>query len=402
MAATLSLSATEIIENPAAGTVIGVLTVTGGANGEKFDNFTITGNMDERFAIVMNPKTGQYELVVKTGGDLFDFETPDLSKFAISIGVTGSRNTEIDPVDFTIAVTDNTAPTDIVLPTMSIIENAAVNAIVGTLEAVDPDKGDTFTFTLKADASGAFDIKDSRLIVKDPLKLDHEKAASYKIEVEVKDAEGNSFTKTLTIGVTDAVETTMGTLKNDWLLGTSGADIINGGAGNDKIFGLDGDDTINGGVGKDMLYGGAGKDTFVFDTPIKKGHFDHVIDFNSSDDTFQFNLSALKAFKVKGPKKSDLISKKGADDHHGKPDDKGGHKSVGFDKIFKKGKLEKKFFDVGTKANDKPDGSNDYIFYNKKNGMVYLDVDGSGSGKGIEILKVKPGTALTADDFLFI
>jgi serralysin len=29
-------------------------------------------------------------------------------------------------------------------------------------------------------------------------------------------------------------------------------------------------------------------------------------------------------------------------------------------------------------------------------------VDGSGKGKGIEIFKVKPGTTLTADDFLFL
>ena len=65
-------------------------------------------------------------------------------------------------------------------------------------------------------------------------------------------------------------------------------------------------------------------------------------------------------------------------------------------------KLQKKFFNVGTKLNDTPDGSNDYVFYNKKNGFVYLDVDGSGKGKGIEILKLKPGTMLTADDFLFI
>jgi serralysin len=111
----------------------------------------------------------------------------------------------------------------------------------------------------------------------------------------------------------------------------------------------------------------------------------------------------LKAFKVKGPKTSDVHSKKSSDDK-GKPDDKGGSKkSVGFDKIFMKDqKLQKKFFNVGTKLNDTPDGSNDYIFYNKKNGFVYLDVDGSGKGKGIEIFKVKPGTTLTADDFLFI
>ena len=52
----------------------------------------------------------------------------------------------------------------------------------------------------------------------------------------------------------------------------------------------------------------------MFDTPVKKGHFDHIEDFKASDDTIQISLAALKAFKVKGPNKSDVLSKKGADD----------------------------------------------------------------------------------------
>ncbi|MDG2571157.1 hypothetical protein P7L87_26750, partial [Vibrio parahaemolyticus] len=79
----------------------------------------------------------------------------------------------------------------------------------------------------------------------------------------------------------------------------------------------------------------------------------------------------------------------------GHPDKKS---SVGLDKIFKEGKLEKKFFTVGTTSKD----GNDYVVYNKKNGTVYLDVDGSGGAKPIEILKLKPGTAVSFNDFLFI
>ena len=137
-----------------------------------------------------------------------------------------------------------------------------------------------------------------------------------------------------------------------------------------------------------MLTGGAGKDTFVFDTPVKKGHFDHVTDFNSADDTLQFNLAALKSIKVKASKKDVEFG-----DFKGK---KTG--LLGLDKVFKKGKLEKKFFTVGDHAKD----GNDYVFYNKKNGIVYLDVDGAGGKKGIEILKLKPKTQISVDDFLFV
>ena len=83
---------------------------------------------------------------------------------------------------------------------------------------------------------------------------------------------------------------------------------------------------------------------------------------------------------MKGPKAGDVISKKGSDDG-GKPD-KNSNKSVGFDKIFKKGqKLEKKFFNVGTKLKDIRTGRTTTSIYNKKNGFVYLDIDGSGKGR---------------------
>ena len=102
------------------------------------------------------------------------------------------------------------------------------------------------------------------------------------------------------------------------------------------------------------------------------------------------SVNALKTFKVKASK-SDLLdfAKKG------KPDKKFSFK---LDKVFKEGKLEKKFFTVGTTSKD----GNDYVVYSKKSGTVYLDVDGSGSAKPIEILKLKPGTALASSDFLFI
>jgi hypothetical protein len=128
----------------------------------------------------------------------------------------------------------------------------------------------------------------------------------------------------------------------------------------------------------------------VFDAPFKKGHFDQINDFKSGQDKIQFDLDALKAFKVKASK-SDLLdlAKKG----------KAVKKSsVGLDKVFKEGKLEKKFFTAGLTSKD----GNDYIVYSKNNGTVYLDADGSGSAKPIEILKIKPGASLSFNDFLFI
>lgn len=309
----------------------------------------------------------------------------------------------------TLNVTNvNEPPTDITFTGGIIAENAPIGTVVGTLSAQDPDKNDTFSYAI-TDSKGAvvanpyFTIDGSTIKLK--AGLDNPQLGVHTFWIKVTDSGQLSYLEQVTVTVTNSPEVVSGTNRNDNKLnGTTDNDILNGLGGNDKIYGLAGNDTINGGLGKDKLYGGEGQDTFVFDTAVKKGHFDQIEDFKASDDTIQISLAALKAFKVKGPKKSDVLSKKGADDDKGgKPDDKGGSKSVGFDKLFVKGqKLEKKFFNVGTKLNDTPDGSNDYVFYNKKNGFVYLDVDGSGKGKGIEIFKVKPGTTLTADDFLFI
>ena len=48
---------------------------------------------------------------------------------------------------------------------------------------------------------------------------------------------------------------------------------------------------------------GDGKDTFLFEQPLKKGHFDQVGTSRLCRRLVQFDLAALKAFKVKASKK---------------------------------------------------------------------------------------------------
>ncbi len=377
--AVVILSAKAVAENSVAGTIIGALSVDEAKNNETF-TYTLTDSLDDRFAIIGN------QLVVKTGGTtLFDFIKDSQTFFDLEISAvsnaSGGASTSVTTTSFRIDLIDNTTPTDITLSATSVAEHSA---------------NGTFTYTLTNDAEGRFAIVNGKLVVKDSSKLDYLTANSHQITVKVTDSDNNTFEKLLTIGVTDALEVYTGSAKSETLKGTDNAEFLDGGAGNDKIYGFGGNDIINGGLGKDILYGGAGQDTFVFDTKVKKGHFDQIKDFNVADDTIQLSLSAFSGFKTKGSSKKsglDLFKK-------GKPDDKGGNskKSVGFDEIFKKGKLEKKFFKIASEAKD----SNDYIFYNKKTGIVYFDQDGAGGKKGIEIVKVKPGTALTSADFLFI
>lgn len=451
--AQITLSNFALDENPQAGHIIGTLKVTGGAEDEAF-TFTLADSIQDRFKIVAN-SSGGFDLAVKTGGNLFDFEDPSRDDFLIAIGAVGDKGTNVASTNFVIRVDDanesptglkllpdtvlqtapagtlaaglaplddagnihtfklvtdesgrtetthdlfvlddynirlkatptkaqvgshdlwikvtdqdglsvvkkvtinvdaNDAPTSIALTRSVIVENASAGTEVGVLSATDPDEvysyltfNESLSFFLKDDAEGRFTLLGNKLIVKDGAKLDFEAASSHQVKVVVTDSGGLTFEKTFTINLTDVDETLRGT------------------SGNDRIVGTAGNDVLNGGAGKDILTGGTGKDTFVFDTPIKKGKFDQITDFNSADDTLQFSLSALKSFKLKG---------------------------------LKAGKLNKKFFSL-----DKPKDKDDYIYYNKKNGYVYVDSDGVGAKKGIEILKLKPGTKIAADDFFFV
>ena len=83
--------------------------------------------------------------------------------------------------DFVFAA--NSAPTDILLSNSSVAENSAAGTVVGALSDVDPDAGDTATFTLIDDAGGRFAINAGNIVVAGA--LDFETATSHSVTVLV-------------------------------------------------------------------------------------------------------------------------------------------------------------------------------------------------------------------------
>ncbi|MGO4524061.1 calcium-binding protein [Microvirga sp. 2MCAF35] len=409
--ASIILSATSLLENPKAGTVIGTLSVLGGKANESF-TYTLADSLMERFEIKLNAATGLYELVVKNPAlALFDYDAGQRA-FTISVSATSNATSEpttIDTTPFMINVLDNVAPSDIALSRASIPEHSGAGTVIGVLSATDANLNDLLSFTLLDDADGRFGIVDGKLVVQDGSKLDYVSAGSHQVRIQVTDSDNNSYVETMTIAVTDVLELRNGTSRNDTIYGGAGGELIygrngndriygrggndkiDGGSGNDRIYGDDGDDIINGGTGKDILYGGSGKDTFVFNNPVQAGSYDQINDFNVADDTIQLSLSSLKTFKLKASVKDLIRSVFTGSDPYKK------HYYT-LDKVMAKGKLESKFFGKSYTPHD----SNDYIYYNKKNGFVYFDPDGNGREKGIEIAKLAKGLALTANDFLMI
>nr|WP_281413516.1 calcium-binding protein [Microvirga antarctica] len=170
---------------------------------------------------------------------------------------------------------------------------------------------------------------------------------------------------TLTFGATDSVKIN-GTSGADNATGTSGNDIIIGNAGNDRLNGAFGNDKIYGGLGKDILTGATGKDIFVFNTKLGKTNTDKITDFSVKDDSIWLDNAVFK--------------------------------KLGKGSEAKPGALSKKFFTIGDHAKTK----DQHVIYDSKKGVLYYDVDGSGSAKQVEIATTAKKLKMTAGDFFVV
>jgi parallel beta-helix repeat protein len=102
----------------------------------------------------------------------------------------------------------NHAPTDITLSNSTVPENSPAGTTVGALTAVDPDAGDSHTFTLLDNAGGRFAISGNSLVVAAGANLDYETAASHQVTIRATDSGGLSVDKTFTINVQNINEIT--------------------------------------------------------------------------------------------------------------------------------------------------------------------------------------------------
>jgi len=196
----ITLSASSVAENQAAGTVVGTFSTTDQNVGDTFtytlvagigdtDNasFTITGNQLKTAAI-------------------FNYEVK--SSYSIRVQTSDNQGATFQKV-FTITVTDvNETPTDITLNPSSVAENLPVGTVVGTFSTTDPDFGQTFTYTL-VHGTGGQDYS-SFTIVGNELRtaevFNYEVKNIYNIRVETNDGHGGTFQKPLTITVTNVNE----------------------------------------------------------------------------------------------------------------------------------------------------------------------------------------------------
>ena len=184
-----------LAENAPDGTVVATLAAIDPDAGDThtFEIVDSDGNpvADDNFEIVGN------EIRVKAGANL-DFETAESHDLHVKTTDAGGESyIEVVTVDLADV---NEAPTDIAISNDTISEGEA-GAVVATLTSSDPDAGDTATYAIADDPSGAFEIVGDQLKLKDGVSLDHADGAAREVTIEVTDSAGASYQETVTINV---------------------------------------------------------------------------------------------------------------------------------------------------------------------------------------------------------
>jgi hypothetical protein len=204
----------DVAESTKVGDLIGTLTATD-ADGDAIVSYDMEASAF--FEIVRNAETGAFEVRLKAG---VDYEEASQRTHVLRITAFDGQNTSAIQ-DVTIHVADmNEAPTGLVAEggladDLSVSEHTAVGAVIAALSGQDPDEGETFTYTLVTDATGAaagshpfFEIVGDKILLK--ANLDDAQIGPYDLWVKVTDAGGLSTVRKVTITVANVDEAPVG------------------------------------------------------------------------------------------------------------------------------------------------------------------------------------------------
>ncbi|GEM_PF-2471304 len=184
------LKSNTIDENKAAGSQVGVIEILGAPSGAVFTADLASDSPNKNLFSVNSG-------AIVTDKPL-DFETTN----SYTIKVDINYNTQSWTKEFEIIVNNiNETPTNVEVTPANIAENMDANSEIGTLSTIDPDTGDTFTYTIDntSDNKSAFAIVGNRLFSK--IKFNKEDKDSYKVKVRSTDKGGEYFVKELTITI---------------------------------------------------------------------------------------------------------------------------------------------------------------------------------------------------------
>jgi gliding motility-associated-like protein len=194
----ITLSATSIAENNAANAAVGTMSSTDPDAGDTH-TYTLVSGTGSTDNAAFNISGNSLRV-----SSALNFEAK--SSYSIRVRTTDAGGLSFEKV-FTLTVSNvNEAPTNINSTQLAIYENNAANATVSNLSSIDPDAGDTHTYTLVSGAGSAdnnsFNIVNNQLRAAVTFKFKDK--SSYSIRIRTTDAGGLSFEKTFTISIIES------------------------------------------------------------------------------------------------------------------------------------------------------------------------------------------------------
>ncbi len=190
------LSNTSIPENQPSGTFVGTVSCANPDYPSAFSYQLVNGQGatdNGSFVIVGN------QLLAASP---FDYE----SQNTFSIRIRSTTATFVYENVFVISVSNvGEAPTNLTLSSTTVQENLPYGTEVGTFQTVDPDAGESFTYSFVNGAGGednaCFIIDGDQLLTS--MRFNYEFRKDYSIRVRATDSGGLSYDKTLTIDIGD-------------------------------------------------------------------------------------------------------------------------------------------------------------------------------------------------------
>ncbi|MBF0185703.1 MAG: DUF4347 domain-containing protein, partial [Magnetococcales bacterium] len=125
--------------------------------------------------------------------------------YLVNVSVSDGSLTDSQSLAVTVYAV-NTAPSITSSTSATVAENAAVNTVLYTATASDPDVGDTLSYSLSGADAGYFSINSSSGAVQLLASANYESKASYSFNVLVSDAGGLSASQGVTLTVSDVNE----------------------------------------------------------------------------------------------------------------------------------------------------------------------------------------------------
>ena len=185
------LSPASVNENVPIGTTVGTLTTIDADVGQTF-SYALSGADAASFRIVGSSLTT---------AAIFNSTAKNLYSLTISstdnTGVVFLKvlNVTINAVSQTV----NLAPTQVNLSRSSLAENLPAGTVIGNLSTLDPNVGDTFTYSLSGTNAASFRISGTALVANST--FDYEAKRRYSIIITSRDSGGLSVMRAITISI---------------------------------------------------------------------------------------------------------------------------------------------------------------------------------------------------------